>query len=148
MRIIERLFALLLVCSFVLFASGCTSNYIKNKPVTFSPCESPSADPQTRALGAIIKAIDSRRGWYVRGVDSKQSLVSAEACRGNNCIPVKMKVFNDGSIELLRGEKTIGLKWGKTLRKWVMGLEKQYRSCRCFHQDEVKPFIQRYAGKS
>ena len=148
MRKIERLFVLPLVCCSMLFASGCASNYIKNKPVTFTPCDSPAGDPQVRALGAVIKAIDSRRGWYVKGVDSRRFLLSAEVCRRNNCIPVKMKVLKDGAIEVLRGDKEIGLKWGKTLRKWVMGLEKQYKSCQCFHPDEVKPFIERYVGKS
>ena len=138
-----------IICLLILvLLSGCASNYIKNKPVTFSPCGSPVGDPQVRALGAVIKAIDSRRGWYVKGVDSKQFLVSTEACRRKNCIPVKMKVLKDGAIEVLRGEKQIGLKWGKTLRKWVMGLEKQYKACQCYHPDEVKPFIERYVGKS
>lgn len=138
-----------IICLLIFFGlSGCASNYIKNKPVTFAPCESPSADPQIRALGAIIKAIDSRRGWYVLGVDSKQSLVSVEVCRRKNCIPVKMKVLKNGAIEVLRGEKTISLKWGKTLRKWVMGLEQKYKTCQCYHLDEVKPFVQRYVGKS
>lgn len=128
--------------------SGCTSNYMKVKPVTFDPCGTASRDPQRRALGAIIKVIDSRRGWYVRSVDSKQALVSAEVCRRKNCIPIKIKVLKDGVIELLRGEKSIGLKWGKTLRRWVLGLEEGYWKVECYHPDQLNPFIEKYAGKS
>ena len=121
---------------------------MKDKPVTFSPCESPLGDPQVRALGAVIKAIDSRRGWYVLSVNSRQALVSAEACRRKNCIPVKIKVLKDGVIEVLRGEKSISLKWGKTLRKWVRGLEREYKAYHCYEPDQFRPFIERYVGKS
>ncbi|MDT8316602.1 MAG: hypothetical protein RQ824_01265 [bacterium] len=132
----------------LLVLSGCSSDYMKVKPVTFDPCGSVTPDPQRRALGAIIKTIESRRGWYVRSVDSKEALVSAEVCRRNNCIPVNLKVQKNGVIELLRGEKSISSKWGKTLRKWVLGLEERYWKVQCYHPDQVNPFIEKYAGKS
>ena len=138
-----------ILCILILVVlSGCTSDYMRVKPVTFDPCESASRDPQRRALGAILKVIDSRRGWYVRSVDTKKALISAEVCRRNNCIPIKIKVLKDGLIELLRGEKPISTKWGETLRRWVYGLEEGYWNVQCQHPDQIKPFIEKYTGKS
>lgn len=127
--------------------SGCSSKYLTNQPAIFPACGQNAEDAQIRSLGAIIEAIETRRGWNIEEFDKDEAKILASACRGTICIYLDILVKENGQVEILRSpEQYLSSDWGNVLKGWVIGLKRQYGKFRWTDTDELRAVVNRYSN--
>lgn len=125
---------------------GCTGDikdYAVKNPIVYIPDWTHDSHEQSRSLGAIVLALEARKGWAIQNVDLNG--VQAYVCSWGDCLPINFSVKEDGKIEVLRATQApLSSRWERKLKYYIEELGKLFNRKRYAPTSELLGVFERY----